>query len=335
MAAATFRRFRSSRPACGDKAVTEAVLAGTADPTLREFAAEVGESGPVAVAGGRTRWSLGGDLDGETRVLAAPAGILEHRPEEMTVRVRAGTTVAELHDALGEQGQRTALPERGGTIGGALCSGENHLSVLGRGRVRNCLLQARYVSSEGRVVTAGGATVKNVTGFDLPRLLIGSLGTLGLLAEVVLRTAPVPEMSVWLASIDADPFECFEAARRAAAVLHDGATVWVLLEGYVLDVEAERAALGRLGAWQEVEGPPALPGCRWSLSPSELRDLDLAGAGTSVASIGVGTVFASEPQPPRTWPAPLVQLTTRIKHAFDPSGRLSPGRDVMAGVPCS
>src|SRR4051812_14537728 len=162
------------------------------DEVLQEFAAQVGESGPVAIEGSRTRWSVGGELASGTRLLRAPAGILEHIPDEMTVRVRVGTTVAELHRVLAEAGQHTALPDRGGTVGGALAVGENDVRVLGRGWIRQSLLQVRYVSAEGRVVKGGGPTVKNVSGFDLPRLMVGSLGTLGLLAEVILRTNPIP-----------------------------------------------------------------------------------------------------------------------------------------------
>ena len=74
--------------------------------------------------------------------------------------------------------------------------------MLGSRRVRETPLQLRYVSADGRLVTGGGPTVKNVSGYDLPRLFVGSLGTLGLLGEVLLRTDPVPAVSVWLALDD-------------------------------------------------------------------------------------------------------------------------------------
>jgi len=172
------------------------------DPTLLAFADEVGDTGPVAIEGERTRWELGGESTGEPRLLRAPAGIVDYKPEEMTVQVRAGTTVADLHAALAEKGQRSALPERCGTVGGALVVGENDIRALGRGRVRESLLQVRYVSAEGRIVSSGGPTVKNVSGFDLPRLMVGSLGTLGCVAEVILRTNPIPAESRWFHATD-------------------------------------------------------------------------------------------------------------------------------------
>jgi FAD/FMN-containing dehydrogenase len=301
-------------------------LALTVDDAVAAFAAEVAAAGPVAVEGGRTRWGAGGALREPCRLVRAPAGVVEYHPEEMTVRVRAGTSVADLDAALGEAGQRSALPERGGTVGGAVAVGENHLGVLGRGPLRSSVLQVRYVSAEGRVVTGGGPTVKNVSGYDLPRLLTGSLGTLGLLAEVILRTNPRPAESRWLASVDADPTAAFGAVLRPGAVLWDGATTWVLLEGHPGDVDAGAAALAGLGTWDAAGGPPPLPGRRWSLAPAEVAVLDRSLTGPFVASVGVGTVFATEAPPKRPLSPPLLELHRRVKAQFDPSGRLTPGR---------
>jgi len=303
------------------------------DPQVAQWVEEVGADGPVAAVGSRTRWHLGGRLASEARLVSAPCGIVEYRPEEMTVRVRAGTTVAELHDALGVSGQRSALPERGGTVGGAVAVGESHHCALGRGPVRDAVLQVRYVSADGRMVTGGGPTVKNVSGYDLPRLLVGSLGTIGLLAEVVLRTRPVPAVVCWLSSLGPDPWAAFDALYRPAAILWDGTSVWVCLEGHPQDVDAGRSALGRLGPWEEVEGPPQLPAERWSLPPGELRSRPAAECGPGwVAEIGVGTVHASRPQPPRPVPAAIVELHRRVKDGFDPTGRFAPGRSVLVGA---
>lgn len=301
---------------------------GPAAATLR-FAEEVSSSDPVAVAGARTRWQVGGALDPSARVVQAPSGMLEYRPEEMLVRVLAGTPVAELHHELAASRQRTAIPQRGGTVGGALAVGENDLSVLGRGRVRDVMMQVRYVSADGSVVTGGAPTVKNVTGFDLPRLLIGSLGTLGFIAEAVLRTNPIPQAACWLAAEHADPFAVLSAAVQPSAVLWDGATTWVEVEGHQADIERQRRTLAQMGQWAETESPPVLPPHRWSLASSQLRTLDLDVTGKFVASVGVGTLFASHPQPTQSPQASQCDLSRRIKEQFDPAGRLNPGRDVL------
>jgi FAD/FMN-containing dehydrogenase len=298
------------------------------DEMVAAFADEVGADGPVAVEGARTRWELGGPLAAGTRVLRAPDGIIAYQPDEMTVRVRAGTTVETLHAELAAAGQRTALPERGGTVGGALMVGENGPFVLSRGPLRNSVLQVGYVSAEGRVISGGGPTVKNVSGFDLPRLITGSLGTLGLLAETILRTNPVPPVSRWLTSTDADPFEAFDALLRPGGVFFDGATTTVLLEGHGVDVDAEHAVLDRIGTFTEASGLPELPTHRWSLSPTELRRIDRSATGAYVALVGVGTIFTERPQPARSVDSAAAVVMARMKERFDPSGRLNPGRVV-------
>src|SRR4051794_7411363 len=156
----------------------------------------------------------------------------------MTVRVRAGTSVADLDAALADAGQCVALPdEPGATVGGVLAVGHSGLRRLGWGPVRDVVLEVRYVSADGEVVKGGGPTVKNVSGFDLPRLLVGSLGTLGVLAEVVLRTRPLPAAEAWFAAHDgADPFAIGRALHRPACVLWDGTCTWVLLDGHPDDI---------------------------------------------------------------------------------------------------
>lgn len=300
----------------------------TADPTLLAFADDVGSEGPIAVAGGRTRWQTGGPLAGaDVRVVTAPTGVVEYVPEEMIVTVRCGTSTAELNAELATRGQRTGLPDRGGTVGGALAVGENHLEVLGRGTVRSALLQVRYVSAEGRVVTGGGPTVKNVTGFDLPRLMVGSLGTLGCLAEVIIRTNPIPAVSQWFECSEAEPSAVLETLLAPSAVLWDGTTTSVLLEGHGPDVAGQAARLGALGSFAECDAKPEPPGCRWSLPPGELSQIDRHDTGAFVAAFGVGTVFAENPQPERPLTPAVQALNERVKFQFDPTGRLNPGRD--------
>ncbi|MEQ8716406.1 MAG: FAD-binding protein [Acidimicrobiales bacterium] len=296
----------------------------TVDDALVAFAAEIGTDGAVAVEGARTRWDRGGAPVAGTRIVQAPRGVVEHRPEEMTVRVRAGTTVADLEAVLSPAGQRSALPDRGGTVGGALAVGENHLDLGTRRTVRESLLEVRYVSAEGRVVTGGGPTVKNVSGFDLPRLFVGSLGTLGCIAEVVLRVNPVPAASRWLRCADADPLRVHAMLWRPACVVGDGSVTWVHLEGHAVDVEAQIASLG--AGWEDVDGPPPLPPHRWSVPTGEVGDPAPRPPGRFVASYGVGILFADEPQPPRPLPAAVAAISVRMKENFDPTGRLNPGR---------
>ena len=252
---------------------------------------------------------------------ARPTGVDWLRGDEMTVCCGAGTLVAELDEALAGVGQCVAIPPSG-TVGGALAAGRSGLRRLGYGPIRDTLLQARYVSAAGDVVKAGGPTVKNVSGFDLCRLLVGSHGTLGFLGEVILRTRPRARHEQWFAT-KADPIETFHRLYRPTSVLWDGATTWILLEGHPDDVAAAAASAGLV----EAAGPPTLPtGGRWSIPPAELRSL----RGTFVAEVGVGIVHHTDPPPPRRVSDAVVLLNRRIKDNFDPTGRLNPGLDVLA-----
>ena len=303
-------------------------MVGDIDHVIEEFAAEVGPVGPIAVEGKKTRWSLNGDPSPEARLLPAPSGIVTYKPEEMIVTVRAGTTVTDLHDHLKEQGQRTSLPDRGGSVGGAIAVGENDLNVLGKGRVRDAVLQIRYISADGEIISSGAPVVKNVSGFNLHKLLVGSFGTLGLIAEVTLRTNPVPVETMWLATAAKDPMKIFNSLYKPAAVLWDGETIWVHLEGHKLDVENQKETLSKIENFKEIERGPALPRYRWSLPPANLYEISKYKMGNFVASIGVGTVWAEHPQPKRPTDKGTQIIGERLKEQFDPTNRLNPGRKV-------
>lgn len=284
---------------------------------LSALAAEVGpvEAGPIAGAGLGTR---GGTVDG-VRQVRAPAGVVDLQPAEMTVTCGAGTAVDLLAAELAVHGQEVALPA-GGTVGGAVAVGASDVLRLGRGPVRDTVLQVRYVSAAGEVVTAGGPTVKNVSGFDLCRVLVGSRGTLGVLGEVTLRTRPVPECRRWFTS-DRPPDELLAALYRPSSLLWDGELTWVCLEGHEVDVSSQATSWALAG----VDGPPELPRQhRWSIPASAVAGL--AGTGAFVAEVGVGVVHhASQPPPERT-PDPVREaLAARVKSALDPTGRLHPG----------
>jgi FAD/FMN-containing dehydrogenase len=197
---------------------------------LERMAEAVGPSGPVTITGLGTR---GGPVPDAT-VVQAPSGVDWIAPDEMTVGCGAGTPIDELDAALAERGQFIAFPP-GGTVGGALAVGRSSVRRLAYGPVRDALLQAHVVTAWGEVAKAGGPTVKNVSGFDLCRLLVGSHGTLAFIGDVILRTRPLPMVSRWFAG-ETDPFALRARLYRPVAVLWDGTTTWVGLDGHPDDV---------------------------------------------------------------------------------------------------
>jgi FAD/FMN-containing dehydrogenase len=294
-------------------------LDATLDDVVAAFALDVGTTDPVTITGLGTR---GGPVAG-CRVVSAPAGIEWIQPAEMTMRCGAGTPMSDVDAALAEHGQCVAIPGQG-TIGGALAVGRSSPRRLAWGPVRDTVLQARYVSAAGEVVKAGGPTVKNVSGFDLCRLLVGSYGTLGFLADVILRTRPLPVHEQWYSSTR-DPWGLLGELYRPTSVLWDGATSWVLLDGHPADVD-EQARACELHA---VDGPPELPPHRRSMVPSSLTSLRDEVPGTFVAEIGVGVVHHSRSAPAAPATPETIHLHRAIKAEFDPTGRLNPGLDVL------
>ncbi len=286
---------------------------------LTAFAAEVATDDPVTIAGLGTR---GGAVAG-VRCVSAPRGIEWIQADEMTVSCGAGTPVDELSAALAAVGQRAVLPA-GGTVGGALAVGRSGIRRLGDGAVRDVLLQARYVGADGVVVKAGGPTVKNVSGFDVCRLLVGSHGTIGFLGDVILRTRPIAPHAAWFAAPTDDPMAVFAAVHRPVSVLWDGTHVHVLLEGHHLDVVERAMRTGLV----ESDGPPPLPAARHSVRPADVVRVT-AGlrSGTFVAELGMGVVHAAPDAIPPTAVDPgVAAIARRVKDGFDPTGRLNPGR---------
>jgi len=303
------------------------------DPLVAAFAAEIGPSDPVTIRGGGTHWAAGGEPDPVARVVVAPAGIVKFSPEETSVEVRAGTTVVELHAALAEHGQRTGLPESpGSTVGGAVALGWSSPFRLGRGPTRDSVLQLRYVGDVGELVTAGGPTVKNVSGFDVCRLMVGSLGTLGCISDAILRTRPIPEVEVWHTVAGIDPSEVLRGCATSASILWDGSRTWVMNAGYGVDVDHDLQVLAEISAKAGVDQPvpsepPELPPHRWSRRPSEA--LSMGSDDTPfVAEIGIGMVHVEHPVAPPPPDEVSVLVQNRVKQVFDPESRFNPGRSV-------
>lgn len=160
------------------------------------------------------------------------SGIVDYHPEEFTFTALAGTPIKYIFEMLAENGQYLPfdplLVERGATLGGTVASG---LSGPGRyryGGVRDFLLGVKFLNGEGELVQSGGKVVKNAAGFDISKLMVGSLGQFGALVEVSFKVFPGPQEIVTIVS---------EYTSLEASVEKLGGLVRLPVDIYALDLE--------------------------------------------------------------------------------------------------
>ena len=224
---------------------------GTLDEAAEAMRALARDGSAVAFVGGGTDLELGVPptrLDAvlHTRRLDR---IREHAPSDQIVAVEAGITVAALQRHLAPHGQRLALdpphPERA-TVGGVLAANAFGPLRTRHGAVRDLVIGITLVRADGVVARGGGKVVKNVAGFDLPRLLCGSLGTLALVAEVVFRLHPLPEASATVAIGGLSAAEVRSVTRAALEARLEPSAVAALHEegGFRLAIRFEGFAPG-------------------------------------------------------------------------------------------
>ncbi len=160
---------------------------------------------PLRLRGGGSKDAYGQSLQGELLDTRAYAGIIDYEPSELVVTVRAGTGLAELETVLAQQGQCLPfepphhLPGSAvdaqtasvATCGGMLAAGLSGPARASTGAVRDFVLGLTLVNGRGELLTFGGQVMKNVAGYDVSRLMAGSLGTLGLIADISLKVLPV------------------------------------------------------------------------------------------------------------------------------------------------
>jgi len=166
--------------------------------TIEELQAVIRNSPRVLLAGGGTKPALTASHNGAAVIdLAALTGMLEYEPSEFVFTALAGTRLSDIRAQLAEHGQYLPfdplLVDQGATLGGTIAAGVNGPGRYRYGGVRDFLLGVRFANGAGEIVHAGGKVVKNSAGFDIPKLMVGSLGQLGALVEVSFKVFPKPE----------------------------------------------------------------------------------------------------------------------------------------------
>jgi len=198
-----------------------AIFPGSIEEVAAVMALASEVASPVTAWGGGTAASVGmpAGRAGLIMGLSRLGRLLDHEPGDLTATVEAGMTVAAFQTALGGRGQWLSLDpadaERA-TVGGVLatnaCGPRRHLY----GTARDLLIGVTVVTADGSVVKGGGKVVKNVAGYDLPKLFIGSYGTLGVIVEATVKLRPLPEREE-LVGIRFDRLKDAGAAVRAVA----------------------------------------------------------------------------------------------------------------------
>ena len=151
---------------------------------------------PLRIRGGGSKDFYGEPPQGELLQTAPLAGVTSYEPTELVVTVRAGTPLAELEALLAERGQCLPFepPHFGGasTVGGMVAAGLSGPARASVGAARDYVLGLTMINGRGELLTFGGQVMKNVAGYDVSRLMVGAMGTLGLIVEASLKVLPVP-----------------------------------------------------------------------------------------------------------------------------------------------
>ena len=173
-------------------------LGATLQPsTIEEVCESVCSFPRLTSRGGGSKPALS-RVPGSSRVLdlSGLSGVREYQPEEFTFTALAGTPVAQVQQLLAQEGQYLpfdpVLAGKGATLGGTVAAGTSGSGRQRYGGIRDFLLGVRFVNGGGELVRGGGKVVKNAAGFDLPKLMIGSLGRLGVLVDLTFKVFPRP-----------------------------------------------------------------------------------------------------------------------------------------------
>ena len=248
------------------------------------------------------------DLSGMDRVL-------DHQAGDLIVDTEAGARLADVQALVGKERQRLALDETvaGASIGGTIATNASGPQRLLSGTARDLLIGVTVVRADGVVAKAGGRVVKNVAGYDLGKLMVGSYGTLAIVTEAVFRLHPEPEVRRWVTVPVADPLRVHELVH---AVVHSQAVPWavevddgslsVLLGGRPDGVAARASAVqARIGGdvsdippdgWGRYPWVEGETGLKVTFVLSGLAEVlaALAEAGARVrGSAGAGVVYAA------------------------------------------
>ena len=302
---------------------------------------------PLEIIGSGTKRHLGHPVQAAATLdMSAFSGVIAYEPEELILDVGAATPLAEIERMLGQRGQQLAFEppdwsallgaQGSGTVGGLVACNLSGPRRIKAGAARDHILGIHGVTGAGNVFKAGARVVKNVTGYDMPKLLTGSWGTLAALTSVILKVLPAPETEETVVLTGLDDAQAVEAMSLAmqsacevsAAACVPGEAVYLRLEGIAPSVAYRRDQLGKVLK----------------------RGIEVMAAKSSISkwqAIRDGTMFAENPRHP-LWrisvapsdaPGMIRVLTDKIdiRYLFDWAGGLvwlevPPSHDAAAAL---
>ena len=219
-------------------------------PTSIEEAADLlsaaaDSSLPVTFYGGGTHRQLGYPVDANLVITTTALNrVIDYEPDDLTIRVEAGVTLSALEEVLADRRLTAVLPETepDATVGGVVATGRSAYQRLRYGPTRDRVLQVTAATGYGKVITGGSPVVKASTGYGIPRLYTGSLGSLGLIGSVLLKLWSQPMAAATVTVDDAEKSR--RDVYRPLAALGTGGIGMVYLGGTPEEVDAESATLG-------------------------------------------------------------------------------------------
>jgi glycolate oxidase FAD binding subunit len=218
-----------------------------------QVSAALADNTPLCISGGKTKHWYGGPAQGKPLSLAAHRGIINYEPTELVITARSGTPLHEIEAALRAENQMLSFepPHFGeqATLGGTVACNFSGPARPFAGAARDLVLGCKMINGKGEILSFGGEVMKNVAGYDVSRLMTGSLGTLGVLLEVSLKVLPRPEHELTLVmDMNAAPAidrmcELAALSLPVSAACHHAERLYLRLSGTAGAVKKARAQL--------------------------------------------------------------------------------------------
>jgi glycolate oxidase FAD binding subunit len=307
---------------------------------LAQIIAEAAASGrKLEIIGGGTKAEIGAPRKAEPLDMTAFSGVIDYDPAELVLTAGAGTPLAEIEALVAASHQMLAFEPHGApgsTLGGIVAAGVSGSRRVSRGAVRDHLLGFKAVSGRGEAFVGGAKVVKNVTGYDLPKLACGSWGRLFAMTEVTLKVLPAPETTLTLAAEGLDPAAAVALMSKAlgsqadvaAAACTNGVTA-LRLEGFGPSVAARRKLLETMAPLRALSEADA--GRFWAALKHPLRDAPVLWrlslpASRAVEVLGLGPWVMD-------WAGAQVWLACEDAAAVRPAAEAAGGHAMLVRAP--